>query len=318
VKRHRTVRGVFAALAALALAALALIAQAARYSPPVQIATLADPQIVESSGLAASWRNPGLFWTHNDSGGGPFVYAFDRTGAARGTWRVTGAEARDWEDMAIGPGPEPGRPYLYLADFGDNNRVRTEGVLYRVPEPNVTPADAESTEAAPRKTGLAEAIRFRYHPGVSHNAEALLVHLTTGDIYIVTKSGDRDPATLVYQAAAPEHANGLVEFERVATLKLSNIWRPVGNIHIVMSAMVTGGDISPDGRRVILATYGQGFELALPDGAPFDEIWSQTPVPVGLGARAVGESVCYRRDGLAILAGSEGRNSPLYEMVRTR
>ena len=73
--------------------------------------------------------------------------------------------------------------------------------------------------------------------------------------------------------------------------------------------------------RVVLPgelTYGQGFELTLPDGAPFDEIWSQTPVPVGLGARTVGESVCYRRGGLAILAGSEGRNSPIFEVVRVR
>ena len=86
-----------------------------RYTEPVRLASLADPQIVESSGLGASWRNPGLYWTHNDSGGGPFVYAFDRSGAARGAWRVRGAKARDWEDMAVGPGPEPEQWGIWLS-----------------------------------------------------------------------------------------------------------------------------------------------------------------------------------------------------------
>ncbi len=33
---------------------------------PVQIATLEDRKVRESSGLVASRRSPGLFWTHND------------------------------------------------------------------------------------------------------------------------------------------------------------------------------------------------------------------------------------------------------------
>src|SRR4051812_36986774 len=65
---------------------------------PAQIATLEDRAVTESSGVVASRLNPGLFWTHNDSGDGPFVYAFDHEGRRRGVWRVEGAQARDWED----------------------------------------------------------------------------------------------------------------------------------------------------------------------------------------------------------------------------
>ena len=79
---------------------------------PLQIATLEDRSIRESSGVVASRKNPGLFWTHNDSGDGPFVYAFDRAGRGRGTFRVEGAKALDWEDIAAGAGPEAGRAYL--------------------------------------------------------------------------------------------------------------------------------------------------------------------------------------------------------------
>jgi hypothetical protein len=303
---------------ASALALSAQQAAQARYAQPVLVATLDNPRITESSGLVASPRNPGIFWTHNDSGDGPFIYAFDRKGAARGTWRVRGAQAIDWEDMAAGPGPVPGRSYLYLADFGDNGRRRREVVVYRVPEPEIASPDSGPSDTPPQVTGPADAIRLRYGAGVPHNGEALLVHPITGDLYVVTKLAEgADPETLVFRAPAPLGAGGPITLRRVASLSLPDIEQKFLFFSVPRPAEVTGGDISPDGRSVILATYGSGFELTLPDGAAFHEIWRQQPVPVDLGERRGGESVCYRRDGLAILAGSEGRNSPVYEIIRT-
>src|SRR5687767_5426116 len=87
---------------------------------PVLLAHLEDRSIDESSGLIASRRNPDLYWTHNDSGDLPLIFAFDRTGRSRGVWSVSGAYAYDWEDIAYGPGPEPDRHYLYIGDIGDN------------------------------------------------------------------------------------------------------------------------------------------------------------------------------------------------------
>src|SRR5215213_1113502 len=120
---------------------------------PVQLATLEDRRVGESSGLVASRRTPGLFWTHNDSGDGLFVYAFDRAGRSRGTFRVSGAQARDWEDIAAGPGPARGQSYLYAADIGDNGRGREFVVVYRFPEPEVSatadpPKEARATQPA--------------------------------------------------------------------------------------------------------------------------------------------------------------------------
>src|SRR5437764_643295 len=63
-------------------------ARAASPATAVLLARLESREVTESSGIVASRRNPGLFWTHNDSGDGPFVYAFDRAGRARGVWRV--------------------------------------------------------------------------------------------------------------------------------------------------------------------------------------------------------------------------------------
>jgi hypothetical protein len=267
---------------------------------PVQLATLEDRRIKESSGLAASRRSPGLVWTHNDSGDGPFVYVFDRAGRSRGTWRVEGAQAVDWEDMAAGPGPVQGQSYLYAGDIGDNGREREFIVVYRFPEPEPPAAGAAGTEA--RATQPAEAIRLKYPDG-AHNAEALLVHPTTGDIYVVTKA---NASSGVYKLAAPFDPKAVNTMSKVGTLRGPDFF----------GTLVTGGDISPDGRRVALCDYAQGYELTLPAGSKdFEEVWRQTPVALSLGARMQGESVAYRLDGAALLATSENTPTPLFEVV---
>jgi hypothetical protein len=269
---------------------------------PVQLATLEDRTVRESSGVVASRRNPGLFWTHNDSGDGPLVYAFDRAGRRRGTFRVEGARALDWEDIAAGPGPVPGQSYLYAGDIGDNERRRESVVVYRFPEPEVAPAAAA---AGTLPTQPAEAIRLKYPDG-AHNAEALLVHPTSGDLYVVTKAPD---GAGVYKLAAPFNAEAVNTLARVATLRGPDFF----------GTLITGGDISPDGRRAAFCDYAQGYELTLPEGSKdFDDIWRQAPVAVPLGDRRQGESVGYRLDGAALLATSEGTPCPLFEVVLPR
>jgi len=260
------------------------------YGSPVLLGRL-DPAVDESSGLAASRRNPGLLWTHNDSGDDPVVYCADRQARSCGTWRVTGASARDWEGMAAGPGPRAGQSYLYLGDIGDNNGNLDQVVVYRVPEP-AAPATPGAGRGA---TEAAERIPLRYADG-PRNAEALLVHPTTGDIYVVAK----EPLNAVVYKAGP---GGVLD--RIASLSVG-----IG--------LVTGGDISPDGRRVALCTYASGFELELPaeSAGDFDAIWRQPLRPVALPPRTQGEAIAYRLDGNALLTTSEQPPAPLQEVER--
>jgi hypothetical protein len=267
-------------------------------------ARIEEEALDESSGLAASRRNPGLYWTHNDSGDGPFLYALDAEGRRRGVWRVAGARAEDWEDIAAGPGPEPGRPYLYVGDIGDNGRRRPHVSVYRLPEPAVAGADAAARADSPRATEPAEEIRLKYPDG-RHNAEALLVHPSTGDLYVVVK--DSSPACGVYRLRAAQVAAGVNTLERVGEFRSPSL----------LGSIVTGGDISPDGRRVIICDYLSAYELRLPDaaGANFEEVWRQQPSVVQLGPRRQGEAICYRLDGAALLATSEGPPGMIYEIA---
>jgi hypothetical protein len=274
------------------------------YGAPVKLADLEDKAIDESSGLVASRTSPGNYWTHNDSGNGPFIYAFDNKGRRRGVWRVTGATAADWEDMAAGPGPKPNTNYLYIGDIGNNSGHRSEVIIWRVPEPVIPATDTGSTEKKPQVTEPAEAIRLRYPDG-KHDSEALLVHPTTGRIYLVLKVPLINPG--VYAADMPKDTRQVITLKRIGEVDMPGL----------LGGIVTGGDISSDGRRAALCDYIQGYELVLKDAnAPFDSIWQQPVDTLDLGKRSHGETVTYRLDGKALLATSERLPTPLFQIVR--
>jgi len=186
------------------------------------------PPVGESSGLAASRRHRGVFWTHNDSGGDPAVYGVDLAGNRVASVTVKDAENGDWEDMAIGPCPGGG-DCLYLADTG-NNGNRREISIYRVPEPDL----------AERETKDAERFKARFPEG-SPDAEAIFV-LPDGAVYLVTK-GNQGPVEL-YRWPLQDKGDARLEFlHRLAP-------RPdqVGD-------RVTGASASPDGQWVAIRTY---------------------------------------------------------------
>ena len=49
---------------------------------------------------------------------------------------INDATNYDWEDIAVGPGPEEGKSYIYVGDIGGN--IPQPGyAIYRVEEPDV-------------------------------------------------------------------------------------------------------------------------------------------------------------------------------------
>lgn len=277
------------------------------YGQPVQIATLENQAINESSGIAASRRNKDIYWTHNDSGDDAFIYAIDRQGKHRGIWRVKGASAQDWEDIAVWKDSKSGKSYIYVGDIGNNSKKREFLTVYRIPEPVIKPENAASTKQNPAQTETAEAIKLKYPEG-NFDAESLMIHPQTGDLYIVTKV--LGAAAKIFKLKAPF----IQKQEAILTL--------VGEIQVAdaTKGFFTGGDISPDGRRLVLCDYYGAFEFILPDkkGIAFDEIWKQTIQPINLGKRPQGESICYSADGKSLLATSEKLPCPLIEVVRNR
>ena len=115
--------------------------------------------------------------------------------SAAGQVRDGGASDRDYEDIAIGPGPEPGVHYVYVGNIGDNDEKYDSVFIYRFPEPAVS---LDQTGKKYIVSGV-EQIELVY-PFGPRDAEALMVDVN-GDIYLVTKY--RKPAEL-YVARYPQ------------------------------------------------------------------------------------------------------------------
>ncbi|WP_055546651.1 hypothetical protein [Streptomyces sp. NBRC 110028] len=237
--------------------------------------TIEDPRITESSGLAASRAHPGVYWTHNDSSDGAYVYAVDsRTGktVARVTLRGIG-RPRDVEAISIGPDGN-----VYVGDIGDNLGGTWPHVwIYRFPEPKVL---KDTTVTATQFT-----VQYQGGP---RNAEAMMVHPKTGRVYIASKSDD-DPG--LYEAPATLSPQGTNVFRRVAGLDME----------------VTDGAFAPDGSRLVLRGYFSASEYRWRNGKPrpLQELKDEPGLPL----QRQGESVTFTPDGGTLMYGTEGPSS---------
>lgn len=262
-----------------------------RFGERIDLGLAANDDLTEVSGLEASAASAGLLWAHNDSGDGPRLFALDTTGAHRGIYRLAGAEARDWESLALGPGPEEGRSYLYVGETGDNLRQYGISYIYRLPEPAVG--------AAPVDTVLrtVDRIAFRY-PGGPHDAEALLVDPATRDLWIVTKE---DEAATVYRLPYPQSTTEITEAERLTRLDLRRLPGMRG-----FPNKITAGDIDPSGRYLLLKTYADVYLWARPDsgGTFFDQNVQHLPYT----AEPQGEALTWAADGGGYYTLSEERD----------
>ena len=186
-----------------------------------------DRDITESSGLVARGR---MMFTVNDSGDGPYVYAVDSaTGETAGKVTYSGDHVEDVE--AVAPGSDDA---VWVGDIGDNNEDRATLDLYRVPMPD----PQRDREVDARRFGLV-------YPDGPHDAEALLGHPRTERAYVVSKGilgGTVYAAPASLEEAAP---NRMVEVGRVPGL-------------------VTDGAFFPDGRHIVLRSYGSATVYTFP------------------------------------------------------
>lgn len=248
-------------------------AESARVAPlcraaPVKVLGRAEnAATVELSGLART--KDGTFWTHNDSGDSARVFELASDGAFLREVAVPGAEAYDWEDIAIRGNT------LYVADIGDNIGHRTDISIYRF-----TPG------------GPATRITLQY-PGTPHDAEALLVDPRNGELAIVTKD-----------------FGGLAE---VYTAKQSGTLRKVAQLQLGLGQAITAGDVSADGKTIVLRSYGSAWVWERARGESLAAAFERAPciVKANLIKEGQGETLALSRDGRAFYTIPEGADPPL-------
>ena len=230
----------------------------------------------ELSGLALSRSQPGVLWTHNDSGDRPRLLAVAPDGRLLAGLAVAGAEAFDWEDIAAARGA------LLVGDIGDNLAQRPSISVYRVNEPRLP---------AGRGVTALRATRFELrYPDGPRDAEALLRDPTGGKLVIVEK---RDGGRA-----------GVYVADRVAAGATTTL-RRAGLIDV---GAVTAGDVAADGRTIALRTYDRVLVWVRRSGESVAAALQRRPCVAreGLLNEGQGETLALRGDGRAFYTVPEG------------
>jgi len=249
--------------------------------------------VTEASGLVASKRHPGFYYVHNDSGDAARFFAIDESGNNHGRYNINGATATDWEDASLGPCDNTS--CLYVGDVGDNAEKRNDYRIYRIKEPGTLSAGDHWLDA--------DVLPFTYPDG-SHNCETLMVHPTSGDIFVITKKGHGAAGIYQFPAITPGAT--------VVLKKLGKFHPPTGDNRI------TAGDMHPLGIGLLLRSYTKLFYYALDETlAPAAAIAATLTKPgcsVPVAYEKQGETVAWRLDGKGWLTVSEGHGQAIHRV----
>ncbi|WP_229239732.1 hypothetical protein [Echinicola soli] len=233
----------------------------------------------EASGLAVSRIHENVLYTHNDSGGKPTVYKLDSTGNVTGKITLDNTFNRDWEDIAVGPDAGGMKSYVYVGEIGDNDGEYPSISLLKFEEPAM---DSTDLHVQPEK------IKLKYPDG-ARDAETLMVDPWNGDVYIVSK---RDSSNVLYRAPADKLDEEEVELE------------PLQNLPITMSV---AGDISPDGKEIIIKNYWVIYYWTRKEGESIAEALSRKPVQLPYVPEPQGEAIAFSKNGHSFFSLSEER-----------
>lgn len=259
--------------------------QVAEFESTPQKASITPGMIDEASGLAPSRSMDGFLWTIQDSGNPASLYLISKDGTSIKEYKVQGATNRDWEDVAIGPGPDKRINYLYIGETGNNNQpVAASSTVYRVPEI----ADLNGVFDA----GSLEKIIYKYPDG-PRDAEALMVDPATRDIFIISKEPSQ---TGIYRLPFPQATGETVTAEKVGM--------------IPGISMVTSGDISGDGSEILIRTYVSAYYWKKKNGETVGQTLSRaTDSQLSVVLEPQGEAICFDRQANGFYTISEKSNA---------
>jgi hypothetical protein len=289
---------------ALALACLLLAAtpaQAMRWGPPEYAGLLADPELAEVSGLAASQVQPGRYWSNNDGGNGETLQLLEADGTRVASITIDGVTNTDWEDL---DGFRlDGKPYLLVADTGDTGGLRKTLRLIVIEEP----AKLRDGEHVP----VAWTIEFAWPDG-ARDCEAVAVDPRRGEVLLISKK--RVPPELFRVPLRPED-NAVQVAELVGTL--SGITQPreqelrENPVYGRYRSQVSGADLSPNGRVLAVLNYSRIYFFVRPAGREWTQSLLGRAGALDFPWLPQAEAIAFSLDGSTVLIGGEQRPSPL-------
>ena len=265
------------------------------FLPGTSEGILDNKELIEISGLAASTTFKNSLWVHNDSGNDPVLYLVSIDAKLMRTYFLEVPFNIDWEDMSMGPGPDKNQQYIYIGDIGDNQQKRTEKYIYRFSEPSALDKNSTALDTIRQ----VEIFTFTY-PSEQENAEAMMVDPLTGDIYIVAKNLK---APSIYKIAADKLvADELITPELIGELNISSE---------SMFDLITAGDISDDGREILIKSYGKVYYWLNEGNVALSELLTTVPDTLEYTVEPQGEAITFSNDPNGFFTISEKRFNQL-------
>lgn len=252
----------------------------AMFSQGKPLAELTERKLQEVSGLAASVRNKGYLWTHNDSGNPPEIYLVDEQLQILLTCKLDGVKNRDWEEIAVGPGPDKNKNYLYVADIGDNNAKHNLKYVYRFEEPALSASG--SAEIIVRDF---DTIIFRLEDG-KKDTEAIMIHPETKNLYVLSK---REKPVYLYELKFPFSLTDTLTAEKVLSIPLTQI---------------VAAAISRDGNEILMKNYDNIYYWET-KGKSLPEVLKKEPHLLKYTEEPQGEAIAFNVNGTGFYTLSE-------------
>jgi len=267
---------------------LSLLSPCGLFNTAPTTGTMVRQDYTELSGIAESRLNPGVLYVFEDGSKSSSIYLTNKLGADLGKIVLDGASPRDWEDMAVGPGPDATKTYVYMADIGDNNAAYSSVTIYRFIEPNLSAATAGSII----HVTAFDKIQASYSRGPV-NAETMMIDPLTRDIIIATKETGK---SYIYRILYPQSTTTTTAIKPSAMLGFD---------------LLTSGDISPDGKEVLLRNKSQIWYWKRADGEDIITTLLRKPQDAPYAANEhQGEGVGFAADGGGYYTDTEIRDYP--------
>lgn len=259
---------------------------------------LESKSLREASGLARSNRRDDLIWAINDDGPAD-LYALGRGGEKRGKVRIDAAKNRDWEDLASFMLDD--KPYLLIADIGDNEARRKDVTLYIVEEP----------DPAEDAIDIAWEIEYTYPEG-PRDAEAIAVDVAAEQILVLSK---RDiPARLYSLPLQPETGDRITaEFLSLIASLPQPSQRDVNNAlaNKDWHWQPTGMDVDAGSSALLILTYRGVYYYARQRDESWLDATMRSPLGVSLGKYRNAEAIAFAVSGDLAFVTTEKKHAPL-------
>lgn len=180
------------------------------------------------------------------------MHVFSHDAVFQGKILVEGAENIDWQDLAIGPGPQDGVDYIYVGDIGDQDGNRSTLVIYRFPEPDLAGL------TAPFEVSVSDFERIEFTINEARSCETLMLDARTKDLIVLGKM-----QAMVYRLPYPQKVNEVYEADFKG--------------HHRLQREIKAGDMSPDGSEIIIKDVGQIFHWTVEEGEDPVQVMFEKP-----------------------------------------